>query len=59
MKRVIITLMITVLLATVVTLCGCGIFTSPADENYQQYIDDPENQEVVPDQDGVLEPDKE
>ena len=44
-------------------LCGCdidgffgGTDQKQADDNYQEYIDDPANQEIVPDEDGVGEP---
>lgn len=57
----IVPLIITILMMGI--LCGCdidGFFGGPdqqqADDNYQQYIDDPKNQEVVPDEDGVGEP---
>lgn len=64
------TIMPLVLLMTITLmigiLCGCstddffgGSDQQQADDNYQQYIDDPANQEVVPDEDGVGEPIKE
>ena len=67
MSKGLITAMSIVILITIIfmigILCGCStdeFFGGPdqqqADDNYQQYIDDPKNQEVVPDEDGVGEP---